>query len=46
VRAETRASEQPQDDKAGERLDQRIGAEADQRDRAGGEAGADGDRGF
>ena len=32
VRAEARAGEQPQDDKTRDRLDQRVGAEADQGD--------------
>ncbi len=46
VRAEARACEQPQNDETGERLDEGVGAEADQRDRSGGEAGGDRDRGF
>jgi hypothetical protein len=43
-RAQPGTGEQPEDDQAGDRLDQRVGAETDQRDRAGGEAGANGDR--
>ena len=46
VRAKARAGEQPQDDKTRDRLDQRVGAEADQGDRARGKTGADGDRGL
>ena len=37
-RAEPRAGEQPQDDEPSQRLDQAVGTEADQRDRAGGDA--------
>src|SRR3954471_13781235 len=36
----------PEDDEAGDGLDQRVGAEADQRDRRRGQAGADRDRGL
>jgi len=46
VRAEARTGEQPQDDKTRDRLDQRVGAEADQGDRARGKTGADGNRGL
>lgn len=38
------AAEQPDDDAAGERLDDGVDAEADQRDRAGRDAGAERDR--
>ena len=38
-RAEASSGEEPQDDEAGERFDQAVGAEPDQRDRAGGEPG-------
>ena len=43
-RAEPGAGEQPDDDEARERLDQAVRAEADQRDRAGGEPRGDRDR--
>ena len=46
MRAKARAGEQPQNDKARDRLDRRVGAEADQSDRARGKTGADGDRGL
>ena len=38
--------EAPEDDDPGERFDQRVGAERDQRDRAGDGAGGDRDRGL
>ena len=44
VGADAPAGEEPDDDQPGERFDQAVGAEADQRDRAGGDAGEDGDR--
>jgi len=41
VRAAPVAGEQPKHDSAGEHFDQAVGAEADSRDRAGGEPGGD-----
>src|SRR5438128_12470740 len=38
------AAKQPDDHRPGEGLDERVGAETDQSDRAGGDASADGDR--
>src|SRR5204863_8367545 len=43
LRVKAAAGEQPYDDEAGERLDQAVCAEADQRDRARGDSRAEGD---
>jgi hypothetical protein len=44
MRGAAAAAEQPDDHTAGERLDHAVDPKADQRDRAGGDAGADRDR--
>src|SRR5205814_3452802 len=44
VGAPAAACEEPEHDATGERFDQAVGAEANQGDRAGGDAGCNGDR--
>jgi hypothetical protein len=44
LRVKPAAGEEPDDDKAGESLDQAVGTEADQRDRTGGDPRANRDR--